>query len=138
MKYFFLAKLSKAIFACSSSSSLLLTNCFILSLFLLWFYLFVPKPKSINLRIFCLGNYFAHPCFSCTPNNFSFFQNYPFLKTYRLQIHMKDSQELEIRNDESIRPLPSPPPPHQLHYTTFATPQHCHFLHGYRPPFGFA
>ena len=52
------------------------------------------------------------------PTLFVIFQNYPFFKTYRFT----------IRNGESVRSIPSPPPPHQLCYATFATSQHHHLL----------
>ena len=73
----------------------------------------------------------AHPTFFLYIQQFFvffFFQNYPFWETYRLQIRMKDSYgyRFTVHNDESIRPLPSPPPLHQLRYTTSTTLQHRH------------
>ena len=84
------------------------------------------EPRSV-LHQFPWGNYFAHPMFFWyTQQLLLFFQNYPFLKTYRLQIRMKNSYRLTIRNDKSIRPTfptsSSPTPLHHLRCTTAPPP----------------
>jgi len=65
--------------------------------------------------------------FSCTSNTFSFFSKLPLFKNNWI-MNPYELYGFAIHDGKSVRPLPFPPPPHQLRYATSVTPQHRHLL----------